>query len=145
VSNLLREHDPPSIHLEFVWDEKHLELRRTNSGVIKFSRMGDIASAPLHSTSLLILTIAFFITSALTVFDRRLTQAIKRGDVSPDEPSPPFWLGFVYYVHWGIGIALLVINWKYALLVFVVKLILAFLPVLEITGNVMMAPFKPRR
>ncbi|HLG15267.1 MAG TPA: hypothetical protein VJH03_12295 [Blastocatellia bacterium] len=107
--------------------------------------MGEIASAPLHSTALLILTIAFFITSALTVFDRRLSQAIKQGDLPPDEPPPPFWLGFVYYVHWGIGIALLIINWRYAFLVFAVKLILAFLPVLEMVGNVMMAPFKPRR
>jgi hypothetical protein len=106
--------------------------------------MGEIASAPLHSASLLVLTVGFFITSALTVFDRRLTQAIKRGDVPPDEQAPPFWLGFVYYIHWGIGVALLVMNWRYAVLVFVVKFILAFLPVLEIIGNVMMAPFKPR-
>lgn len=43
---------------------------------------------------------------------------------------------------WAIFIALLYLNWKYALVLFAIKFVLKVLPVLEIIGNILMSPFK---
>lgn len=48
------------------------------------------------------------------------------------------------WLMWGIWLALLYLNWKYALLLFAIKFVLKVLPVLETIGNILMAPFKPR-
>jgi len=94
---------------------------------------------------LTILTIAFVITSSITVFDTALNRAKRRGELPPDEPTPPSWVALIYWVEIGLALALLVINWRYAILVFIICLILGtVLPVLEIIGNILMRPFRPR-
>lgn len=93
----------------------------------------------------LVLTIVYFITAAITSFDANLIRAVRHGDVPPDEPLLPQWVGFLYYVNWGILIALLWFHWKWGILVFVIKTILSFFGVMEIVGNILMAPLKWRR
>jgi len=94
---------------------------------------------------LAILTTAFIITSSITTFDKRLTQAKRQGILPPDEPLLPSWVAFIFWIHIGLIIAMLVINWKYALIVLVIGFILEVLPVWETIGNILMSPFKPRR
>jgi hypothetical protein len=48
-------------------------------------------------------------------------------------------------MEWAIFLALLYLNWKYALALFAVKFILKALFVLEIIGSILMWPFKPRK
>ena len=62
----------------------------------------------------------------------------------PDEPMPPEWVGWFGWAQWAIFIVLLYLNWKYALVLFVIKFLLKVLPVLEIIGNVLLRPFRPR-
>ena len=95
-------------------------------------------------TTLIILIIAFVITSSITTFDKRLTQAKRIGDLPPDEPSLPSWVALVYWIHIGLIIAMLVINWRYALIILVIGFILEVLPVWETIGNILMSPFKPK-
>jgi len=95
-------------------------------------------------SSFAILTIAFVITSSITTFDKRLIQARRDGTLPPDEPSLPSWVGLIGWIHWGLALALLIINWKYAIIVFIVMFVLAVLPVLETIGNILMSPFKQR-
>jgi hypothetical protein len=104
----------------------------------------EILTSALQSNTLIALVIAFFFTSAITVFDKRLIQAVKRGDIPQDEPMLPKWVNLIWWIHWGVGLALLIINWKFALIVFACKFILSVLPALETIGNLLMAPFKPR-
>ena len=91
-----------------------------------------------------ILTIAFVITSSITTFDKRLIQAKRDGVLPPDEPLLPSWAGLIGWIHWGLALSLLIINWKYAIIIFIIMFILAVLPVLEIIGNILMSPFKQR-
>jgi len=95
-------------------------------------------------SSFAILAIAFVITSSITTFDKRLIQARRDGTLPPDEPLLPSWVGLIGWIHWGLALALLIINWKYAIIVFIVMFILAVLPVLEMIGNMLMSPFKQR-
>lgn len=94
--------------------------------------------------TLIILTIAFVITSSITTFDKRLIQAKRGGTLPPGEPMLPSWVGLIGWIHWGLALALLMVNWKYAILVFIAMFVLAVLPVLETIGNLLMSPFKQR-
>ena len=96
-------------------------------------------------STLIILTIAFAITSSITTFDKRLTQAKREGILPPDEPSLPSWVAFIFWIHIGLIIAILIMNWKYALIVLVIGFILEVLPVWETIGNILMSPFKPKQ
>ena len=94
---------------------------------------------------LAILTIAFVITSSITVFDTQLNRAKRKGELPSNEPICPSWVALIYWIEIGLALALLVINWRYAILVFIICFILGtVLPVLEIIGNILMRPFKSR-
>jgi len=106
-----------------------------------------IALALLIARSLAIstLTVAFFITAALTTFDKRTIQARTRGttfpqvgpfrEIGPDTPSPGPWFGIVSWVHIGLLCALVLVNWKAAMLVYVGAFILASCGFLETLGG----------
>lgn len=107
--------------------------------------MLEIIRAPLDSPLLLTLTIAFFLVASITTLDKRLLQAVKAGTLPPDEVMLPRWVGFLIYAEWLIKIAVFVLDWRYGLLLYAVGFLLAVLPVLETVGNILMAPFRPRR
>jgi len=90
------------------------------------------------------LTVAYFLVTSITTFDIRLNQAKRQGILPPDEPTLPAWVSVLYWVQWAIFLVLLYLNWKYALVLFVIKFALKVLPVLETVGNILMSPFKPR-
>lgn len=91
-----------------------------------------------------ILIILFFITSSITVFDKRLIQARKRGDVPADEPMLPPWVGIIWWIEIGLALTMLIMDWKRAIGVFIIIFVLSILPVLEIIGNIFMRPFRPK-
>ena len=90
------------------------------------------------------LTVAYFWVASISTLDLRLTQAKRDGTLPPDEPTLPRWVVVFDWLMWGIWLALLYLNWKYALVLFSIKFALKVLPVLETIGNILMAPFKPR-
>lgn len=106
--------------------------------------MWNILTLGFHSTPILIPTICFFVLGAITTFDTDLNRAIRRGEVPNDEPPLPAWVATLYWIYYGILVALLILNWKFGLLVFGIKLVLGYFDILTLVGNVMMAPFKPR-
>jgi len=98
-----------------------------------------------HLTPLMLgLTVAYFLCASIDTFDTRLLQAKRDGSLPPGDPTLPAWVMVFTYLMWAIFLALLYLNWKYALLLFAIKFVLKVLPVLEIVGNILMAPFKPR-
>jgi hypothetical protein len=107
--------------------------------------MIDLLKTAIQSPAILILTVLYFIAAAISTFDIRLIQAKRAGELTADDPMLPSWVGFFYYLGWGIFVALLFLNWQYALLLFVIKFILKVLPVLETIGNMLMSPFKPKK
>lgn len=99
----------------------------------------------INSPIVIILTIIYFFTSAITTFDIRMIQAVKSGLLTPDEAMLPKWINWVYWLHWVVFISLVFLNWKFAIFIFVIKFILKVLPVLEVIGNVLMSPFKQKK
>ena len=97
---------------------------------------------PIDSPIIILITIIYFFTSSITTFDIRIIQAQKEGS---DEQSLPRWVAYLYWLNWIFGVLLLLLNWKYALFVFVIRFILKVLPVLEIVGNFLMSPFKVKK
>lgn len=104
----------------------------------------DWFNAPIDTTVVL-LTTAYGITSSLTVFDKRMIQARRDGTLPADEALPPKWIAGVYWLHWAVGLTIVLFNWQYALIVFIAKFVLSVLPVLEVIGNILMTPFKPKQ
>jgi hypothetical protein len=91
------------------------------------------------------LTVAYFIIASITTFDIRVTQAKREGTYPPGDPSLPSWVGIFAWMQWIIFAVILLLNWKYALVLFAIKFVLKVLPVLETIGNILMAPFRPHK
>lgn len=98
----------------------------------------------LKSPPLIFLTILFAITSSITTFDKRMIQAKRVGNLPPNDPTPPPWVAGVYWVHIGVMLTILMVNWRYAITLFIFGFILAVLPVWETIGNLLISPFKPK-
>lgn len=96
----------------------------------------------LASPTLIGLSIALLICSSISIFDVRITQAKKAGNLPPDHPELPQWVGVFHILDWIFQIALLILNWKVGILVWVTLFIMKILPVLETIGNILMSPFK---
>jgi hypothetical protein len=99
-------------------------------------------NTPIDSPLLIALTAVYFVLESIGTFDIRLIQAKRRGDIPADAELLPQWTGFLIYISWGIFIFMVLLNWKYALAVWVIRFILKVLPVLETIGNLLMRPFK---
>jgi len=95
-----------------------------------------------QSPWIIAITIILFITDSITTFDLRLTQAKRRGELPAGHPLLPKWVSILYCVHYGLIIALFIMNWRYTLILIVSLFVLKVLPVLETIGNILMAPFK---
>lgn len=107
--------------------------------------MNGIIEIFTSSPTIAILTIVFAITSSITTFDKRMIQAKRSGTLSANEPMLPSWVGIIGWLHWIVMLALLIVNWRYAMSVFIIGFILAVLPVWETIGNVLMSSFKLKR
>ena len=95
--------------------------------------------------AIIALTILYFILASITTFDIRLMQARKSGVLSSDEDLLPKWVAVFFWLEWGVFIILAVLNWKYAIALFILKFILKVLPVLETVGNLIMSPLKIKK
>ena len=102
----------------------------------------ELFNTSIGSPVVIIITVVYFFTSSIEIFDIRITQAQKQGI---DEESLPHWVTYLYLLNLVIGLSLILLNWKYAILVFIIRFILKVLPVLETIGNMIMAPFKKRK
>src|SRR5258708_39940542 len=96
------------------------------------------------------LLFAYFVTSSLTVFDIRMSQA-KMGMFGKETaeainsgPQVPSWIAYIFWLDWIICLTLIILNWKIAIFVFIARFILKWLSVLETTGNMIMRPFRPK-
>lgn len=98
---------------------------------------------PFWSPLYLSLTIIYFLAASNVTLDMRLIQA--RKFEGQDFGELPLWTFIFNIIQWGLFIVLAVLNWKSALIIFAVKFVLKVLPVLETIGNILMAPFKPKR
>jgi energy-coupling factor transporter transmembrane protein EcfT len=99
-------------------------------------------STPYNSPILISLAVAYGIVASITIFDFRLIQARKTGALLEDEPLLPNWVAHLNWVELLIFAGMVLLNWKFALIVFGITFLLKVLPVLEIIGNFLTVPFR---
>jgi hypothetical protein len=97
----------------------------------------------INSPAVMITSILLLFVESITTFGIRIVQAKRHGSLPPDHPELPEWMLPLYGVEWLLRIVLLVLNWRFALAYFVVLFALKVLPILETTGSVLTAPFRP--
>lgn len=104
----------------------------------------ELFNTPISSPILIALTVVYAIAAAITTFDTRMIQFKKAGFLSPEHPMLSNWTGLFGFLLWGTWIAILLLNWKYAFALFIIKFILKLLPVLETVGGILISPFVPK-
>jgi len=101
-------------------------------------------NTPINSPVIIVLTVLYFICASISTIVIRLEQARKMGVITPDEAILRSRFGFTVITGIVIFLILFFLNWKYAIIVFIIKYVLKFLPVLETIGNFFISPFKPQ-
>lgn len=92
----------------------------------------------------ILLSFVFAITSAITEYDKKLTLAYWNGQKYKWELLPK-WVGRIIWLHWALCLLLLAINWKYALVVFIIKYLFSITHILEHTGNLIVSLFRKKQ
>lgn len=92
---------------------------------------------------MVLLIIIYFLLASITTFDMRLTQAKMVGELS-DDIALPKWVALLYWFEWGVLVVMFYLNWKQAILIWVLQYLLKILPVLEVIGNILMSPFRKK-
>ncbi|MDQ3800001.1 MAG: hypothetical protein M3384_11150 [Acidobacteriota bacterium] len=82
-----------------------------------------------HSPVYVVTLIIYFLSSSIEIFDIRLIQYRRTGQ---DFGELPRWVGIFYVIVWISFAALLVMNWKAALIAFAIRFILKVLPVRKV-------------
>jgi hypothetical protein len=101
----------------------------------------EVFNTPINSLVLILSTIAYGLAAAISTFDLRIEQAKRNGWLDSDKKYVPSWVVIFDFLMWGLWIFIFILNWKYALLLFVIKFILKVLPILEYLGSYLMWPF----
>lgn len=99
-----------------------------------------MAASPLVFSLVFVL----FFSSSLSTFYVRCRQAMRVGDWPEGDPVVPEWVGNFLFVDIAIFVALLVMDWRLAIKIWCIRFALKVLPVLEVIGNILLAPFRPR-
>lgn len=92
------------------------------------------------SPTLITLTVVYFICAAITTFDTRIIQAKKNGYLAENEAHVPTWTGIFAIILWLTWLAMFLLNWWYALAMFMIKFVLKVIPVLENIGALLLIP-----
>jgi hypothetical protein len=91
-------------------------------------------STPINSPLLITLTVSYGICAAITTFNARIIQAKQVGYLTRKKAYVPAWTGLFAILLWVTWTAIFLLNWRYALAVFVIKLALKNLYALENIG-----------
>jgi hypothetical protein len=86
----------------------------------------------------------YIFSEAISIYDTRLIQWKKIGSIPQDTPTPPPWTAIFGILGWVIIIAILFLNWQYALTLMLAVFILKVLPVMETLGEIITQPFVKR-
>ena len=97
-------------------------------------------TTPINSPLLIALTIVYALCAAITTFDTRIIQAKRHHYLAPDDAYVPEWTGLFAILLWATWLAIFLLNWWYAPLLFVIKFVLKVLPVLENIGAFLLLP-----
>ncbi len=106
----------------------------------------NILVSPLNSPLLLVVAIAYMLVESIRIYDARLIQGHTRDFKSgvfqrAEGRQLPFWVGYIHILGWALFIVMILLNWKFAIVFFVLLFILRVLPILENIGEFLMRGF----
>ncbi len=106
----------------------------------------DVFGAFLNSSTIQILSLLYFIVTAIRTYDLRLIQAKEKGlntdvAIEAEGQSLPSWVGVIHWLGWIIFGTILFLNWKYAIVLFVLMFVLKVSPVMERFGAFLVGRF----
>lgn len=114
--------------------------------IINKGKIVELFSTPISAPVLIALTIIYAIAAAITTYDIRVTQAEWDHNLPPNFSKPPIWIGNLFaWLLWICWASIFILNWKYALFLFVLKFVLKFLPILETIGELLLLPFRQKK
>ncbi|MBL4644627.1 MAG: hypothetical protein JKX80_02050 [Candidatus Pacebacteria bacterium] len=87
------------------------------------------------------LSVFYIISEAISIYDTRLIQWKKLGDIPKDTPTPPPWTAFFGISGWLTIIVIFFLNWPYALALMLVVFLLKVMPIMETFGKIIISPF----
>jgi hypothetical protein len=97
-------------------------------------------TTPMNSEVLIGLTIFYVVCEAISIFDTRIIQAKKAGFLRPDVSPVPEWTGWFAILGWLTLIGLVLLNWKFTIMVYIITFFLKVVPVLENIGALILLP-----
>jgi len=99
-----------------------------------------VFSTPINTPLLLTLTVIYGICAAVTTLNACINQAKQVGYLSRKEAYVPAWAGLFAILLWATLSAIFLLNWWYALALFVIKFALKELSVLKYIGALLLWP-----
>jgi len=106
----------------------------------------EIVGAFLSSSLIQILSLLYFIVTAIRTYDLRLFQSQEKelhSDVALEAEGLmlPKWVNYIHWLGWIIFGTLVFLNWKFAIVLFGLMFVLKVSPVMERFGAFLMYRF----
>jgi hypothetical protein len=99
-----------------------------------------VFSTPISTPLVIALTVAYGMCAAITAFGACITQAKRVGYLAPNKAYVPAWTGLFAILLWAAWTAVFLLNWWYALALFVITYCLKELSVLKHLGAWLLRP-----
>lgn len=98
-------------------------------------------STPIGSPVLIILSVVYLLLDAVCIFDTRVTQSIRNNVLPLNQKRLSNVISLFVLLMWLCMAVIFLLNWWYAIILFVIQFILKVLPVLETIGATLLRPF----
>lgn len=108
--------------------------------------VAEVVDQALGSAIIVALSILYFFIRAVTTYDSRVIQA-KMDRMGSGVAARsygfklPSWVGHIAIMHYVLAIVLLLLNWKFFIILYVAIFVLRVIPVMENIGYLIMRPF----
>jgi hypothetical protein len=88
-------------------------------------------STPFNSTILIVLAIGYHLVASVTRYDIRLLLSHKNDSETPEKKILPKWIGLLHWIEGILLVAMLLLNWKFALITWLIKAVFQALMILD--------------
>ncbi len=102
-------------------------------------------NTPFNSATLIAFVIIYNIVAAINNYDIRLLRDKKNENFSAGPQALPKWIRNARWVEPVLFLIILLLNWKFALISWIVKAVLQALLVLEFIGYIILSAFNLKR
>jgi hypothetical protein len=95
-----------------------------------------------NASVVVIVFVLYLLSAAVTTYDIHLMNLQKNEDGKLDLKMLPRWIGFLHWAESILFLLMVLLNWKFAIVIWILKSILQALFILEVIGYIIIYPFK---